>query len=133
MPLPKAILVEDKDGQVHDQAFFEWVPHFCQKYQVIGQICPKNKGFVKDVKKSTTRMLTVPKQGTVEQIVIKLVVGGTLQSEPFNVEEKDWVQVNKRKKVKEREVWSEAGSSCESQPSLVTMLTIDIAFLFFVL
>ena len=29
-PFPKAILVEDKDGQAHDQTFFiEWVPLFC--------------------------------------------------------------------------------------------------------
>ena len=39
-PLPKAILVEDEDGQAHDQAFFiGWVPHFFQTCQVIGHIC----------------------------------------------------------------------------------------------
>ena len=38
-PLPKAILVENEEGQVHNQTFFiEWVPHFCQKCQVIGRM-----------------------------------------------------------------------------------------------
>ena len=38
-PLLKAILVEDEQGHVHDLAFFiEWVPHFCQKCQVLEHI-----------------------------------------------------------------------------------------------
>lgn len=68
MPLSKAILVEDEEGQVHDQAFFiEWVPHFLSNMPSYRHIIdesrqgPKARHAVKVVKKSITILSSVPK------------------------------------------------------------------------
>lgn len=68
-PLPKTILVEDEEAQVHDQTFFMvLVFHFCQKCQVIMHICdesrstPKNMYAVMDVKKTTASLPPTPKK-----------------------------------------------------------------------
>ena len=65
---------------------------------------------MKASKKSITGMLPVPKQSTFGHTVVNAVVSGRPQ-------EKDWVQVNRRKKSKGKEVLSDASSSCDSHPS----------------
>ena len=52
--------MENEEGHVHEQNFIiKWVPHFCQKCEVIGRMCDesrqglKNRHVVKVVKKST--------------------------------------------------------------------------------
>lgn len=59
---------------------------------------PKNQHAVKVVKKST--LFVVPKQGTVVQVVVHGMADGRPQGETFNVEEKEWVQVNRKRSLR---------------------------------
>ena len=119
-PLPKAILVEDEEGHVHVQSLLiEWVPHLCL---VLGRVCvesnqaPKDRQAEKAIKKGTTVMPSVPKQGTIEQTMGTGMAGRRTLGETSNEEEREWVQVNKKKSQRVKRFCIEVESSSDTQP-----------------
>ena len=64
------------------------------------RLATKDRRAVKAIQKSTIVLPVVPEQGTVEQIMTNGMAGGRPQGEDVIVEEKEWVQVNRKKKSK---------------------------------
>ena len=98
-------MVAEAEGKVYDQAFFvEWIPHFCQKCQVLGHKSDLNKS-----SKSSNAFVAVPKH-----VSTQLVLGPSSvvpETDGGCDGEEEWVKATNQKKAKGVLLGSEVGST----------------------